>query len=81
MPDDLILGYSEGHDPDSPEPSANRSALYQHGFRNGRDDVAGKPRATAAMLRKLAARAEREDGETMRNHAKQVSEGFGADPA
>ena len=63
MPDDLILGYCDGYDPDSPEPSANRSACYQHGFRNGRDDMAAKPRATAAMLRKLATRAVRLDAE------------------
>jgi len=32
--------------PDCPEPSANRSASYRHGFANGRDDRRGKPRDT-----------------------------------
>lgn len=43
---DMIEGYKDGLDLDAPEPSANRSASYRHGFANGRDDRAGKPRAS-----------------------------------
>lgn len=49
--DETLEGYFDGRDPDSPEPSANRSATYRHGFQNGRDDLACRPRAPARMLR------------------------------
>lgn len=51
---DMIDGYVDGLDQTCPEPSANRSHSYRHGFANGRDDRAGKPRARATMLRKMA---------------------------
>lgn len=38
---EMTEGYCDGLRPDSPEPSANRSASYRHGFRNGRSDRAG----------------------------------------
>jgi hypothetical protein len=59
--DEMIEGYRDGRDPDSPEPSANRSASYRHGFSNGRDDHAGSPRAAAQMLRLMADKAIKED--------------------
>lgn len=59
--DDMLEGYNDGRNPDSPEPSANRSASYRHGFANGRDDLARKPRAPAFMLRAGAAASQRED--------------------
>lgn len=52
--DEMVEGYRDGRDPDSPEPSANRSASYVHGFLNGRDDRAGSPQAPATVLRLAA---------------------------
>ncbi len=52
--DDMIEGFIDGYDLNAPEPSANRSHSYRHGFANGRDDRSGKPRASAAELRRLA---------------------------
>lgn len=51
---EMIDGFLDGYDLDAPEPSTNRSASYRHGFANGRDDRAGKPRATAQALRDMA---------------------------
>jgi len=52
--DEMLEGYLDAHDPNAPEPSENRSASYRHGFRNGRDDLARRPRAKAADLRREA---------------------------
>jgi len=52
--DETILGYWDGFDLDSPEPTMNRSASYRHGFANGRDDRNRSPRASAETLRQLA---------------------------
>ena len=54
VPDEMVEGYLDGFNLDNPEPSANRSASYRHGFANGRDDRAHKPRAPAAELRRMA---------------------------
>lgn len=54
---DMIEGYQDGRVEDSPEPSANRSHCYRHGFANGRDDLRGQPRTTAAAMRVMAAKA------------------------
>jgi len=35
---EMIDGYVDGLDLSSPEPSANRSRSYRHGFENGRSD-------------------------------------------
>ena len=56
--DEMLEGYRDGLDADSPEPSANRSHSYRHGFANGRDDLRKKPRASADALRRLAAESE-----------------------
>jgi hypothetical protein len=61
--DEMIEGYRDGFNLDSPEPSQNRSNSYRHGFANGRDDHARSPRATAAMLRLMAEKAIRDDVE------------------
>lgn len=58
---EVLEGYHDGRDPNSPEPSANRSASYRFGFQNGRDDLAGQPRAFAGMIRAEGQAAERED--------------------
>lgn len=60
---DMTVGYFDGIDPNSPEPSSNRSHCYIHGFRNGRDDFNHKPRATATALRESANLAEIADME------------------
>jgi hypothetical protein len=54
VPDEMVEGYLDGFNLDNPEPSTNRSASYRHGFANGRDDRAHKPRAPAADLRRMA---------------------------
>jgi hypothetical protein len=71
--DEMVQGYMDGFDLSSPEPSANRSRSYRHGFANGRDDRAHKPRDTAENLRRMADEAMEADdadaiwpGEAMR---------------
>jgi len=49
--DEVLQGYLDGLSADNPEPSANRSASYRHGFANGRDDLRGRARAPAAAIR------------------------------
>ncbi len=51
---DMVQGYRDGFDLSSPEPSENRSHSYRHGFANGRDDRARKPRASYAELVNIA---------------------------
>jgi hypothetical protein len=59
--DEMTEGYMDGFDLDNPEPSSNRSHCYRHGFANGRDDRANRPRDTAANLRFMAVQAEASD--------------------
>jgi len=59
--DEMVEGYLDGRKPDNPEPSANRSHSYRHGFANGRDDLAHSPRLPAYVLRLLADQAIRDD--------------------
>jgi hypothetical protein len=33
--DEMVQGFLDGYDLTAPEPSANRSASYRHGFENG----------------------------------------------
>jgi hypothetical protein len=54
--DEMVLGYSDGFDFGTPEPSANRTDSYRHGFANGRADRTRKPRATYEWLIKEADR-------------------------
>jgi hypothetical protein len=51
---DMIQGYLDGLNMNCPDPSDNRSFSYRHGFANGRDDRAGRPRTSADELRRLA---------------------------
>ncbi len=44
MGDEMVEGYRDGFDLSNPEPSANRSRSYRHGFANGRGDQSGKGR-------------------------------------
>lgn len=39
---EFVDGYTDGRDPDAPEPSANRSHRYRHSFAVGRAEIAGK---------------------------------------
>ena len=59
--DEMVRGYIDGADPNSPTPSENRTKAYRHGFANARDDMNGQPRATAAALRRQANLARIED--------------------
>ncbi len=58
---EMLEGYRDGRQPHNPEPSANRSHSYRHGFANGRDDLSGNPRAPASVLRAAALEAIRKD--------------------
>lgn len=53
--DEMIEGYLDGFDLDAPDPSANRSRSYRHGFANGRADKTGISRGmTFVELEKAA---------------------------
>lgn len=58
---EMIEGYMDGLDLNEPQPSDNRSHSYRHGFANGRDDRANKPRASYATLVVQAAAAMEKD--------------------
>lgn len=45
MNTEMMQGYFDGRNPDNPEPSANRTRSYRHGFQSGRDDLARRPSA------------------------------------
>ena len=45
-----VEGYSDGRDPDCPEPSEQRTAAYRHSFAVGRAELANKVRP-AFLLR------------------------------
>lgn len=40
---EFAAGYSDGRNPDAPEPSANRSHAYRHSFEVGRAEINGQP--------------------------------------
>lgn len=52
--DDMVQGYMDGLDLQSPDPSSNRTRSYRHGFANGRDDRAKKPRDSFTNLMQMA---------------------------
>jgi hypothetical protein len=58
--DEFVAGYLDGRDPNSPEPSDNRSHSYRHSFMVGRAEIEGKPIA-AGTSRRSAADAEMKD--------------------
>jgi hypothetical protein len=43
--DEMVRGYLDGLNLSNPEPSANRSRSYRHGFASGRADRGDKRRA------------------------------------
>lgn len=51
--DEMTEGYMDGLKAraDELDAGSNRSESYRHGWRNGRDDRLGRPRATAGELR------------------------------
>jgi len=52
MTSEIVEGYLDGLRSDLPELGAtNRSDLYTHGWRNGRDDRRQEPRASADAIR------------------------------
>ena len=58
---EMVEGYCDGRDPNSPAPSDNRSRAYRHGFQSGRDDLARKPSAPYAVRRAQAIEILKED--------------------
>jgi hypothetical protein len=59
--DEFVQGYLDGHDPDSPEPSENRSHRYRHSFAIGRAELEGKALLPADAARYAARQAEEKD--------------------
>lgn len=59
-------GYLDGMDPDSPEPSENRSHSYRHGFACARADLAKRPAFGSAAQARLSAQ-EAEDRDRSRD--------------
>lgn len=59
--DDMIEGYYDGRDPDSPEPSANRSASYRHGHAVGRAEIENRRLGSFDAVVAAADRAMTED--------------------
>jgi hypothetical protein len=51
---DMIDGYLDGRDLDSPNPSKNRSHSYKHGFMVGRGEKTGTLTHGAEYLRRAA---------------------------
>lgn len=58
---EMIEGFRDGYDLDAPEPSANRSASYRHGFANGRRDRGVLPPVPVDELHRRADAAMTED--------------------
>ena len=53
---DMLAGYWDGLNGE-PEPGANRSHSYRHGWKNGRDDRDKSPRSAASYIREEADKA------------------------
>ena len=59
---EMIEGYRDGLNLDNPEPSANRSRSYRHGFDRGREDRKMRaPPADVPTLKRMAEDAMAED--------------------
>ena len=61
--DEMLQGFLDGYDLNAPEPSANRSASYRHGFMVGRIDKTPElwGKRSADELRQMADEAMKED--------------------
>lgn len=51
---DMVEGYMDGYDLDTPEPSANRSESYRHSFYIGRAEKLRLPMVTLQELEQHA---------------------------
>ena len=51
---EMVRGFNDGYDPNSPSPGPNTTASYRHGFECGRDDILNRHRFDCATLRKMA---------------------------
>jgi hypothetical protein len=58
--EDSFNGYLDGRDPNSPEPSSNRSWSYRHSFAVGRREIEGR-HWDASTARRLAEIAQAKD--------------------
>lgn len=58
--EEMFDGYLDGLDMENPEPSANRSYSYRHGFLNGRADRTGEPRFPSAEVARIFAKQAKE---------------------
>jgi hypothetical protein len=72
--DDMVEGYRDGFDLSAPEPSANRSESYRHGFANGRADKTGIPRTTLSLDRATARRLSFDEICTLGDYAMMLDE-------
>ena len=52
--DDMVQGYMDGYDLTAPEPSANRSESYRHGFMIGRGEKTGNLAGNFESLQRAA---------------------------
>lgn len=61
--DEMVRGFLDGYNLDCPEPSANRSRSYRHGFMCGRRDKnpSAAPNMTFDELSRMADEAMAED--------------------
>jgi hypothetical protein len=59
--DDMVQGYMDGYDLSAPEPSANRSSSYRHGFMVGRGEKTGDLAGNYHTLNRAADLAMAED--------------------
>lgn len=56
---EMIEGYNDGRNADSPEPNANRSQSYRHGFLAGRADLLGPKKAHGLSFDEMTSRADK----------------------
>lgn len=65
--DDMVRGFMDGYDKNSPDPGPNTSMCYRHGFECGRDDLLCRVRFSAAELRQMADEAMEYDEDPLRS--------------
>lgn len=58
---EMVDGFRDGYDLTAPEPTANRSASYRHGFMVGRGDKTGNLAGSYQTLNQAADAAMAED--------------------
>ncbi len=60
---ECMAGYMDGLDATCPEPSANRTASYRHGFACARADIGGRPAFDGADAARAAFKEARANDE------------------